>query len=400
MADLRIPLRRHLKDPDDERLERIRRKIAVARRAQAPARGRMLAVAAAVLLVAAGTIFVAVVVLPGEGREDVERPQDWLPLTLRSGEPLDLFVVVEDEEGPREFDLSDGSRIEIHPDTEVRTLDNTRGAVRMRLERGRATFDVRPGGPRRWSIEAGAATVEVLGTSFTVERALDQVSVSVERGLVEVRSEQLSEGMRQLSAGQTLVLQLSEDGEARHASPSIPSDMPVEEPETEPDGGTKTSRRADMLWQELARQGNHREAYDLLGAGGVSREMNRAESLDRLLALADVARLSGHPSEAVAPLERALAAYPGDRRASLAAFTLGRVYFDQLGRPADAARSFRSCLQLGAPTALQQNAYSRLVEAHRRSGNLGSARAAAREYLDRFPDGRYAGEMAPLTEPQ
>ena len=64
--------------------------------------------------------------------------------------------------------------------------------------RGGVRFEVEPDGPRRWTIETGLATVEVVGTVFEVERAPGAVDVRVERGVVVVRGERVPTIMREV----------------------------------------------------------------------------------------------------------------------------------------------------------------------------------------------------------
>jgi transmembrane sensor len=109
-----------------------------------------------------------------------------------------------------------------------------------------------------------------------------------------------------------------------------------------------------------------------------------------LLALADVARLSGHPSEAVVPLGRILTEFPNDAQAPLAAFALGRLELDSLGHAQAAASAFRKALSLGIPRSLREDVTARLIEAHARSGEAAEARRVADVYRDEFPNGRYA----------
>jgi transmembrane sensor len=107
-----------------------------------------------------------------------------------------------------------------------------------------------------------------------------------------------------------------------------------------------------------------------------------------LLVLADVARLSGHAAEAVAPLERILRDFPGNPQAPLAALALGRLELDTLDRPAKAAGALNRALSLGVPLSLREDVRTRLVEAYARAGNRAEARAAAAAYLREYPDGR------------
>ena len=146
------------------------------------------------------------------------------------------------------------------------------------------------------------------------------------------------------------------------------------------------------VWKELARHGQNAKAYDELGSGGVERAAQGA-TVDDLLILADVARLSGHPREAVKPLERVVHEHAADPRASLAAFMLGRVELDSLGAPAAGAAAFERAITLGIPGGLAEDAYAGVVESRAKAGDLAGARAAASEYLARYPRGRRAEEV-------
>lgn len=111
----------------------------------------------------------------------------------------------------------------------------------------------------------------------------------------------------------------------------------------------------------------------------------RNDAADLMLA-ADVARMSKHSDQAVAPLRKLLANHPGDPRAALAAFTLGRVLLDELGRPREAAEAFARAHAMGG--AMAQDALAREVEAWSRAGDAATARARAEEYVRTYPGGR------------
>ena len=102
--------------------------------------------------------------------------------------------------------LADGSRIETARATELAPTQNDGSHFGLRLARGRATFDVVPGGPRAWIIDAGSVKVTVLGTKFTVDRSDQRVRVDVERGHVRVTT---PAGERELKAGESLEIPLS-----------------------------------------------------------------------------------------------------------------------------------------------------------------------------------------------
>jgi transmembrane sensor len=141
---------------------------------------------------------------------------------------------------------------------------------------------------------------------------------------------------------------------------------------------------ANETWRQLAARGENQKAYAELGRGGIALEAQSASVTD-LFALADVARLSGHPAEAVGPLERILAHQPTDARAALAALTLGRIQLRSLSQPAAAAQSLQQALSLSVPAGLAEDTYALLVESLSRSGNAGAAREAYAQYAERFP---------------
>lgn len=155
--------------------------------------------------------------------------------------------------------------------------------------------------------------------------------------------------------------------------------------------------RRHLDGRETAEQGHYAEAFDRLGKGGLQRETTRAESAETLLSLADIARLSGHASDATAPLERLLAEHGSDPSAPVAAFTLGRIRLDTLGDPARAADAFARALALGPPRGIEEDVHARLVEARALSGDSLGAEAAAARYLKKFPAGRYAHSIGQWT---
>jgi transmembrane sensor len=176
---------------------------------------------------------------------------------------------------------------------------------------------------------------------------------------------------------------------ASEAAPAVPVEsLPV----------AKHARAApsSLAWQDLARRGSYAEAYGALGAHGIERVSDSGEVAD-LLAVADVARLSGHPIDAVAPLARVVTDHRADPRAPLAAFTLGRVQADTLGNPSAAAQAFALAITLGLPSGLVEDAFARLVETRAHAGDRAGARAAAEAYRERFPDGVHAAAIDAWT---
>ncbi|HVR04245.1 MAG TPA: FecR family protein [Polyangia bacterium] len=386
MTHLQFPLKEMLRDPTEEPTlrriwERIDGRLPDARR-----RRRRVAVGA---LAFAGAVVIALVAI---GRRDAG--------PLRFGDGRALVAVDAPAAGVR-LALSDGSAIELGGGARFEPLESSGTTFLGVLQRGNASFDVRPGGPRRWQVECGLATVEVVGTRFSCERAPGRLRVSVQRGAIVVRGERIADRARRLAAGESLDIV-----EGLVSSPLPPvtgagaafrekSGADLAEP-----GLDETSRAAPppASWRELAHRGHPAEAFAVLGAQGVEREARRLGVSD-LLVLADVARLSGHPAEAVGPLERILSDFAGDPQAPLAAFALGRLELDALDRPRSATMALERALALGVPRSLREDVRARLFEAHERAGEWSAARSAAEAYLRDFPAGRRRAEMESALAP-
>ncbi len=384
MNELRWPLRKVLRAGIDEvATERIWQRVALSRRPAIPRRtaslGHLASVSAAVFLVGALLVWALV------GHPTASRSAGGA-LSLAAGGGIEGMLAAGDE--ARTLGFSDGSAVLLRPQSNLEVLENDGKAFMALLAAGAARFDVQPGGPRRWTIECGLASVEVVGTRFSIRREPAAVHVYVEHGIVLVRSDLIVDRVRRLTDGQSLdVLQPGERTPPRNAASAAGSVSPQP---TRPIGAPPP---ADAGWQDLAGRGNFTEAYGLLGPSGVH-HISEVGAVRDLLAVADVARLSGHPSEAVPPLRRILEDHPDDPSASLAAFTLGRIQLDALADAADAADSFARALALHVPPGLEEDARARLVEARARAGDMAGARRAAEDYRARFPRGTLGPEVS------
>ncbi len=351
--DLPDPISDVLKDTADEaRVRRLWRGIE-ARRA-APRRSRGPALAAAVALAAGALLWIAWPRASAPG-----------PLALAGGGALSTM------DGPREVLLDDGSRIVLEEGARVEPLQSSATAVTLLLARGRARFEVQPGGPRRWSVESGVATVEVVGTVFTVERGVGWARVEVERGVVVVRGERVPDRAARLARGDALTIGEREVARAGEPAGAVAPE-PAEPPRAEPP-------------RELAPRRSREPAAA------------RSEDAEALMAQADEARRAGRAEEAASLLERAMAR-EDDASAGVAAFTLGRMELDVLSRPERAARAFSRALTLRLPPRLREDARARLVEAHARAGDREAARRAAEAYRAEHPSGRHTERVRALAE--
>jgi transmembrane sensor len=230
-----------------------------------------------------------------------------------------------------------------------------------RVQRGGARFQVTHDEARPFHVQVGSAVIEDVGTVFTVRRLSPALAeVAVDEGRVRVAT---TDGSFEVGTGERRT-------------------FGTEDPATEPE---RRRARAVAPWRPLAESGRYGEAYASMKAAG--RAGVRDEAGELLLA-ADVARLSGHPADAVPFLEQLLKTRASDPRAGLAAFTLGRVELDDLGRPAEAAAAFARAREAGGPLA--EDALAREIEALSRSGDVARARTLALEYEKLYPEGRRA----------
>jgi hypothetical protein len=116
----------------------------------------------------------------------------------------------------------------------------------------------------------------------------------------------------------------------------------------------------------------------------------RRASKAQLDSLANAARLAARADLAITALGSLRSRFAGSNEAAIAAFTLGRMAFDQRGDYKAAVLWFGSYLSERPRGPLMGDATGRLMEARARAGDRAGARRDAQHYLERFPHGPYA----------
>jgi transmembrane sensor len=296
--------------------------------------------------------------------------------------------------------IEEGTHVEFSADA-LFTVHPTRDPpkVSITLEQGVARFDVAHDPTRSFEVVASPVTVRVIGTAFIVEKYGSNIRVSVQRGRVELalgkRTFALAEGESWSSRDEIAPGASSVDEAATAAPPGAPSaDDHHEEVPTDAGSAPAHARATSTAepdvgrdWRTLAREQDYDRAFVAMNLGGTT---STRDEPDDLMLAADVARLSRHAAKAVAPLRKLMANHPGDPRAPLAAFTLGRVYLDQLGQPREAAAAFARAQALDPGGQLAEDGLAREVEAWSRAGEPQRAQERANAYLKRYPAGRRA----------
>jgi transmembrane sensor len=271
--------------------------------------------------------------------------------------------------------FADGSTARVSDGGELIVQSATEQRIEAVLAAGAADFDVtkRPG--REFFVAAGPVRVRVVGTRFRVELAGDRARVAVTDGKVEVQRGEVRAFM--------------EAGESRWFPGAEPSRRVEDAPPV-----VGTTDRARFL--EFARAERFTDAYQLM-----SRSPSAVgESAEELMLAADAARHSNHPEQALAFLRRVTREHGSDSRAPLAAFTLGRLLLNQLGRPAEAAEAFALVPRLRPSSGLVEDALARQAEALAAAGEQARARKLATEYIARHPRGKHLSTMQRLSARQ
>ena len=311
-----------------------------------------------------------------------------IALSLSDGAAIPAEVITTDT--PRALQLSDASSIQLAERSELRTLSSSATAFATELTRGSASFEVTPGGPRRWSVRVGSVEVRVIGTGFRVERVDAEVVVSVAHGVVSVSGATVAGGEQRLRAGQMLRV-LAELPKPPAPAPAAP---PASAMTTADDAPSLAPVRAPLASVEAPSTVPAAQPAVVQPAALTQPPpaATPTPTVDELLAAADRDRAFGQAARAARELEQVLERYPEDPRAPLAALTLGRLYV-QLARPAEGVLAIEQARQLGLPEALAEQAAAYLVLAHARAGHREDAHAAAARYHAAFPAGRWSDSV-------
>ena len=373
-----------------------------------------LAVAAAVLLVRARPLGLTV-----GGEADVSG--HWISAPRESSVPLHF---------------SDGTEMMLAPEAHARVLDVTRKGAHVMLESGKAQIHVTPNRGGQWTFTAGPFNVEVKGTRFAMAWSPREqlFTLTLVEGSVVISGCAVGEG-RPLFAGETLKasclanefhidrvsssdapdatngsggalapapsgmanappVDSSANGETKlpdaqdPASPEWPAES-NDAPSPHASAPGRSAGASRESWQSLARSSHFKEAFARVNERGFDAELASAGRDDALL-LGDVARLSGDSKRALVAYQRVRSRAPGTEAAANAAFSIGRVYFDQRESYGDAAKWFATYRRERRDGPLARDAMGRQMEALSRAGDRAAAARLADEYVLRYPQGPHA----------
>jgi TolA-binding protein len=327
-----------------------------------------------------------------------------------------LWLSAADQRGLK-VDFSDGSRLLLAHSARARVATVDAQGAGIVVEAGQAEFNITPSQRSSWRVTLGPFVVAITGTRFSVAWNPEKeiLQLVVQEGRVAVSGCVFGDG-RGVSAGETLRVSCKdrwmeitshELATALPPSPSAtvavsaaavpaagPSGAPV--PSPVPSEGraprelvAADAGRALATWRFLLARGDYGGAFSAAQAAGFA-ELCRTEAAADVLALADAARLSGNVTQAEDAYRAVRQRFPYDAPASVAAFMLARIAFDQRGDYGSAITLLQSYLREQPGGPLAREALGRLIEARQRSGDDVAARRAAQEYLARYPTGPHA----------
>jgi len=259
--------------------------------------------------------------------------------------------------------LGDGSSVKLGSQSEVQVESGHASSISLHLSRGELRCDVTHRDSRKFRVVAGDVEVRVVGTQFRVKTTpgpSPRVEVSVARGVVEVVSARRPGVVARVAAGQSWIQ------DAERASEKSEPAAPVEAPSSEP------AKQDAPLPSAVPVVPSGRELFE-----------KAAES-----------RRAGDAAAAAHAYEELLRLHPGDGRASLAAFELGRLRMDRLGDLPGAIAALERAVAMKIGPSFREDALARLVSIYASQGNLAACRRARDRYSSSYPAGVHAAAVA------
>ena len=313
-----------------------------------------------------------------------------------TGRPGDLIEAPDSSPVPVHF--SEGSSFLLQGGGRARVLATEGRGARVLIDSG--DMDVAIAHPNfragRWSFEAGPFHVQVTGTRFHVgwHPANQRFALATTEGRVVVSATCMAEP-RAVAAGENIDLSCP----PVLAATSLAEPTPGTRPTVAPTGASEPSALKPMpkVWRERIAAGRISDGLRAAEQAGFGRVCQEA-TLKELVTLADAARLSGRSARATEALRVLRQRFPHTMDASTAAFTLGRIAFEQRGAYREAAEWFSTYLAEQPTGPLMGDSVGRLMEARQHAGDLAGARQDAERYLRRFPEGPYASEARAILQ--
>ncbi len=308
--------------------------------------------------------------------------------------------------------FTDGTEVRLERDALARIRYVTPNGAALAVERGYLHAQVVHSAKSEWQFDAGPFTVRVTGTSFglTWEPEQSRFDLRLEQGSVTVSGPIANEPIPvrsgqwltiQTRSNEVLIRDLAGSPTAQAPTPvrsvlssettdSIDTDsgVPLSVPAAEETRIRAVATEAPHNWvAELAR--GHLDAIVKdAQSRGLEECLSKASS-DELSALADAARYTRNNGIAHKTLVTIRQRFAGSRKATEAAFVLGKLA--ETAKNEAAALAFFDTYLSEAPSGTYASeALGRKMAIVRNSSGSVLARPLAREYLVKYPQGTYA----------
>jgi ferric-dicitrate binding protein FerR (iron transport regulator) len=291
---------------------------------------------------------------------------------------------------PMPIHFSDGTILSMASASRARVTETSSHGATVVLEEGSISASVVHRKASSWHVTAGPFTVLVTGTKFDVHwNAAEQaLALDLHEGAVTVLGPSLGAG-RRVSPGESIRLSAVPKSET---PPSAPAGERVAEATASHDDAAKSTASdtgSRSSWKQLALTEHYGDALAAAEAENFDAICRRASGADLLL-LANTARFALSAKRAEQAYRAVRTRFAGTHEAAMAAFTLGRIAYDDRHAYREAAQWFQSYLQDEPSGGLATVAAGRLIEAYRAAGDTAAARAAAQSYLSKYPAGPHA----------
>lgn len=316
---------------------------------------------------------------------------------------------------PLGLSFSEGSRVELQPLARGRVAQTSRHGATVVLENGRATAEIVHREKTDWRVLAGPFVVGVTGTNFEVgfDPTSQMFELKMHSGSVKVTGPGISKPI-EVRGDQRLVLS-AKGGEqpAKEVAKESASHPECPAPAAEGasahcnDTSEATSVQAPPRrsvaataeaesFAQLSGRGQHQRIVELAEKQGFDKSVAAAGRSD-LMALGNAARFAGRANLATLAYRSLRDRFPRTSDAAAAAFFLGRLH--EASSPAQGISWYERYVAEAPSGVWVAEALGRRMAILNESRPGPTARIAAKEYLERFPSGPYAGFARKLLSP-
>jgi transmembrane sensor len=315
---------------------------------------------------------------------------------------------------PAEIRFSEGSRVSLRRGASARVLSTTASGAEVALERGVLEGAIVHDDDTDWTFFAGPFAIAITGTRFVAswDPSAASLSVAVSEGSVRVEgtcldrpravragdridvacegwTEELAASAREPAVNEATLEPSSVEPARVFVDPAVPDRVAVlpRERRALPEPAPAPDEPSPELSETTPSE-----------RPGSEPEVVPAEPAESAIERASRASLAGDTATAERLLRSVRDERGGSSDASLAAFLLGRLAFDEQRDYREAARWFATYVAEQPGGSLVREAMGRELEARIRTSD--GARDAASRYLARFPNGPHAPRAREILGPR